>query len=82
MSQIITLNVAEVQENFEFVMNLVSKGHTIKIQSEDGVAMLTPLVTTTRGSEINIPDPEEFVPDPAMVNAYVSEQLADMTRNF
>jgi hypothetical protein len=44
--------------------------------------MMTPLVTKDRGSEINIPDPEEFVPDPAGVSAYVAESLGEMTADF
>jgi len=44
--------------------------------------MMTPLITKDKGSEINIPDPEEFVPDPAAVSAYVTESLGEMTQNF
>ena len=82
MNSIIALSCAEVEANFDFVFSLVERGHTIKITHEGGVCMLTPIVTKDRGSEINIPDPEEFVPDPAAVSAYVSESLGEMTQNF
>ncbi len=82
MNSIITLSCQEVQDNFEFVFSLVERGHTIKIIHDNGVCMMTPLVTKDRGSEINIPDPEEFVPDPAGVSAYVAESLGEMTQDF
>jgi hypothetical protein len=43
---------------------------------------MTPIATPSQGSQINIPDPEEFVPDPAFVAGYVSESLNEMTRDF
>ena len=80
MNSIITLSCQEVQDNFEFVFSLVERGHTIKIIHDNGVCMMTPLVTKDRGSEINIPDPEEFMLiDPAGVSAYVAESLGEMT---
>ena len=82
MNSIITLSCAEVQENFDFVFSLVERGHTIKIIHDGGVCMMTPLIKKDKGSEINIPDPEEFVPDPAAVSAYVTESLGEMTQNF
>ena len=82
MNSIITLSCQEVQDNFEFVFSLVERCHTIKIIHPNGVCMMTPLVTKDKGSEINIPDPEEFVPDPAGVSAYVAESLGEMTQNF
>ena len=82
MNSIITLSCEEVQENFDFVFSLVERGHTIKITHAGGVCMMTPLMTKDKGSEINIPEPEEFVPDPAAVSAYVAESLGEMTQNF
>ena len=82
MNSIITLSCAEVQENFDFVFSLVERGHTIKIIHDGGVCMMTPLISREKGSEINIPDPEEFVPDPAGVQAYVAESLGEMTQDF
>ena len=82
MNSIIILDCAEVQANFDFVFSLVERGHTIKIVHPGGICMMTPLVTKDKGSEINIPDPEEFVPDPAAVSAYVAESLGEMTQNF
>jgi|TARA_B100000073_G_scaffold204466_1_gene169579 hypothetical protein len=79
---IITLSVEEVQANFDFVFSLVERGHTIKIMHPNGICMMTPLVTKDHGSEINIPDPEEFVPDPAAVSTYVSQSLGEMTKDF
>ena len=69
--------------NFEFVFSLVERGHTIKLISESGhIVLMTPIATPNQGSKINIPDPEEFVPDPAFVAGYVSESLNEMTQDF
>lgn len=82
MNSLITLTAAEVAENFSFVMTLVERGHTIKITSDETIALMTPIATKNTGSQLNIPDPEEFEPDPAGVAAYVSESLSEMTRDF
>jgi len=82
MSSIITLTSDEVEKNFDFVFSLVERGHTIKILHEGHVVLMTPIATPSQGSQINIPDPEEFVPDPAFVAGYVSESLNEMTRDF
>ena len=83
MSSIITLTAQEAQDNFDFVFSLVERGHTIKLISESGhIVLMTPIATPNQGSKINIPDPEEFVPDPAFVAGYVSESLDEMTQDF
>ena len=38
---IITVEVAEFKANFDFIMSLVSKGHTVKINTGDKVAIIT-----------------------------------------
>lgn len=84
MSTIITLTVEEIEENFDFAFKLCQKGHTIKVVTEDGKAVImTPVMGYTQlDPGVNIPDPEEFTPDPAAVSAYVAESMAEMTRNF
>jgi len=84
MSTIITLTVEEIEDNFDFAIKLVEKGHTIKIITDNGKAVImTPVMGYTQlDPGVNIPDPEEFTPDPAAVGAYVAESLAEMTRDF
>lgn len=82
MSSIITLSSDEVEKNFDFVFSLVERGHTIKILHEGHVVLMTPIANPTQGSQLNIPDPEEFIPDPAFVAGYVSESLQEMTQDF
>ena len=44
---------------------------------------MTPVMGYTQlDPGVNIPDPEEFTPDPAAVSAYVAESMAEMTRDF
>ena len=38
---IISVDVAEFKANFDFIMSLVSKGHTVKINTGDKVAIIT-----------------------------------------
>jgi len=82
MTTLITLTSDEVESNFDFVFSLVERGHTIKILHEGSVVLMTPIATPSQGSQINIPDPEEFVPDPAMVAGYVQESLQEMSQDF
>tara|TARA_R100000406_G_C3076932_1_gene115799 strand:+ start:158 stop:397 length:240 start_codon:yes stop_codon:yes gene_type:complete len=77
---IISVEVAEFKANFDFIMSLVSKGHTVKINTGDKVAIITSVAQAP--PEINIPQPEEFVPDPAGTQAFVSESLGQMTKDF
>lgn len=56
----------------------------MKIVTNGGMTVLmTPMQPLqTQQPEINIPNPEEFQPDPAMVKEYVTESLGEMTRDF
>lgn len=82
MNSIISLTVEEVEANFDFVFSLVEKGHTIKINTEKGAVMMTP-VAKLQVAGVEIPQtPEEFAPDPAGTAAYVSESLSEMTKDF
>lgn len=81
---IISLQQEEFQENSSFVFSLLEKGHTVKIVTNGGMTVLmTPMQPLqTQQPEINIPNPEEFQPDPAMVKEYVTESLGEMTQDF
>tara|TARA_B100001057_G_C22440030_1_gene790818 strand:- start:372 stop:620 length:249 start_codon:yes stop_codon:yes gene_type:complete len=82
MNSIISLSVEEVEANFDFVFSLVEKGHTIKINTDKGAVMMTP-VAQLQVAGVDIPaTPEEFVPDPAGTSAFVSQSLAEMTQDF
>ena len=78
--KIISVEVAEFKANFDFIMSLVEKGHTVKIKTGDKVAIITSVAQSP--PEIDIPQPEEFVPDPAGTQAFVSESLGQMTQDF
>ena len=77
---IISVEVEEFKQNFDFIMSLVSKGHTVKINTGDKVAIITSVAQAP--PEIDIPSPEEFVPDPAVTQAFVAESLGQMTKDF
>jgi len=79
MNQLITVTVEEAQENFDFLFTLVERGHTIKIVTEKGACLMTPIANIP---EINIPTPESFTPDPVGVRNYVNESLGEMSQEF
>ena len=84
MSTIITLSQEEIESNFDFALKLCAKGHTIKVITKDEKAvLLTPVMGYTQlPDDVNIPDAEEFVPDPAAVGVYVAESMREMTKDF
>ena len=51
-----------------------------RINTGDKVAIITSVAQAP--PEINIPQPEEFVPDPAGTQAFVAESLGQMTKDF
>ena len=81
---LISLSQDEFQENSSFVFSLLEKGHTVKIVTNGGMTVLmTPMQQLqTQQPQINIPNPEEFQPDPVAVREYVNEYLEEMTENF
>ena len=47
---IISVEVAEFKANFDFIMSLVAKGHTVKINTGDKVAIITSCLLYTSPS--------------------------------
>ena len=83
---IIDLTQAELQENLPFSLSLVEKGHTLKVTTEKGiVCIISPVASVAEDPEepeLNIPYPEEFVPDPVGTRTFVDGALRDMTKGF
>ena len=83
---IISLTQAELQENLPFSLNLVEKGHTLKVTTEKGiVCIISPVASVAEDPEepdLNIPTPDEFVPDPVGTRTFVDGALRDMTQGF
>ena len=83
---IISLTQAELQENLPFSLSLVEKGHTLKVTTEKGiVCIISPVASVAEDPEepdLNIPTPDEFVPDPVGTRTFVDGALRDMTQGF
>ena len=83
---IIDLTQAELQENLPFSLNLVEKGHTLKVTTDKGiVCIISPVASVAEDPEepeLNIPNPDEFVPDPVGTRTFVDSALRDMTKGF
>tara|TARA_B100000902_G_C26606003_1_gene572793 strand:+ start:61 stop:318 length:258 start_codon:yes stop_codon:yes gene_type:complete len=83
---IINLTQAELQENLPFSLNLVEKGHTLKVTTDKGiVCIISPVASVAQDPEepeINIPKPDDFTPDPVGTRAFVEGSLKDMTQGF
>ena len=83
---IIDLTQAELQENLPFSLSLVEKGHTLKVTTDNGiVCIISPVASVAEDPEepeLNIPTPDEFVPDPVGTRAFVDGSLRDMTQGF
>ena len=83
---IIDLTQAELQENLPFSLSLVEKGHTLKVTTDKGiVCIISPVASVAQDPqepELNIPTPDEFVPDPVGTRAFVDGSLRDMTQGF
>jgi len=83
---IIDLTQAELQENLPFSLSLVEKGHTLKVTTDNGiVCIISPVASVAQDPQepdINIPNPDEFVPDPVGTRAFVDGSLRDMTQGF
>ena len=83
---IIELTQGELQDNLPFSLNLVEKGHTLKVTTDKGiVCIISPVASVAQDPEapdINIPNPDEFVPDPVGTRAFVDGALRDMTKGF
>tara|TARA_Y100001970_G_scaffold82728_1_gene104731 strand:+ start:2370 stop:2627 length:258 start_codon:yes stop_codon:yes gene_type:complete len=83
---IIELTQGELQDNLPFSLNLVEKGHTLKVTTDKGiVCIISPVASVAQDPQdpdINIPNPDEFVPDPVGTRAFVDGALRDMTKGF
>ena len=83
---IINLTQAELQDNLPFSLSLVEKGHTLKVTTDKGiVCIISPVASVAQDPqepELNIPTPDEFVPDPVGTRAFVDGSLRDMTQGF
>jgi len=83
---IIDLTQAELQENLPFSLSLVEKGHTLKVTTDNGiVCIISPVASVAQDPQVpdlNIPTPDEFVPDPVGTRAFVDGSLRDMTQGF
>tara|TARA_A100001388_G_C28739184_1_gene485883 strand:+ start:99 stop:353 length:255 start_codon:yes stop_codon:yes gene_type:complete len=82
---IIQLTQEEFEENVDFALKLVEKGHTVKMKTKrDRSVMIAPIAGfVEHDPRLNIPSPEEAeVDSPEDIAAYVQESLADMTRDF
>jgi|TARA_B100001094_G_scaffold320670_1_gene367242 hypothetical protein len=83
---IIDLTQAELQENLPFSLNLVEKGHTLKVTTDNGiVCIISPVASVAQDPQepdLNIPTPDEFVPDPVGTRAFVDGAMREMTQGF
>ena len=83
---IIELTQGELQDNLPFSLNLVEKGHTLKVTTDNGiVCIISPVASVGQDPQepdLNIPNPDEFVPDPVGTRAFVDGALREMTQGF
>ena len=83
---IINLSQEEFQENVPFSLRLVEKGNTLKVTTVNGVVcIISPVASVAQDPEapdLNIPKPDEFVPDPVGTRAFVDESMREMTKGF
>ncbi len=83
---IIELTQGELQDNLPFSLNLVEKGHTLKVTTDKGiVCIISPVASVGQDPQepdLNIPNPDEFVPDPVGTRAFVDGALREMTQGF
>ena len=83
---IIELTQGELQDNLPFSLNLVEKGHTLKVTTDKGiVCIISPVASVAQDPQepdLNIPTPEDFVPDPVGTRAYVDGALAEMSKDL
>jgi hypothetical protein len=74
---IISVDIQEIQTNFDFCFSLVERGYTLKIKTEKGVVLMTPIANTPI-----VPDALEMEPNPQEVREYVSESMGELTQEF
>lgn len=88
-AQIIEVKLEEVEQNFDFCLTLVERGHTIKI-TQDGKpsVLMVPIPEYEKALSVietanpPLPMPEGWQPDPAGVRQYVNEELSNMQKEL
>jgi len=88
-SSIIELKLEEVEQNFDFCLTLVERGHTLKIVIDGKPSVLmVPVPEYKKYASIDedvspeLPMPADWRPDPVGVRQYVSEELAEIEKEF
>lgn len=88
-SNIIEVKLEEIQENLDFCLTLVDRGHTIKIIQEGKPSVLMVPVPEYQkyGNMVEDPSPQlpipsDWRPDPVGVKQYVTEELASMQKEL
>ena len=83
---IISLSQSEFVENVPFSLSLVEKGHTLKVTTNNGiVGIVSPVAAVAQDPQepdLNIPTPDEFVPDPVGTRAFVDGAMREMTKGL
>ena len=83
---IINLTQGEFEENVPFSLTLVEKGNTLRVTTNKGiVCIISPVASVAQDPqepELNIPTPDEFVPDPVGTRAFVDGAMREMTQGF
>jgi antitoxin (DNA-binding transcriptional repressor) of toxin-antitoxin stability system len=89
IGNIIEVKVEEIQENLDFCLTLVDRGHTIKIVQEGKPSVLmVPVPEYQKYASIvedpspQLPLPANWQPDPIGVRQYVTEELAEMQKEL
>lgn len=88
-SNIIEVKLEEIQENLDFCLTLVDRGHTIKIIQEGKPSVLmVPVPEYQKFASVvedpspQLPIPADWRPDPIGVKQYVTEELAAMQKEL
>jgi antitoxin (DNA-binding transcriptional repressor) of toxin-antitoxin stability system len=88
-SNIIEVKLEEIQENLDFCLTLVDRGHTIKIVQEGKPSVLMVPVpeyqkfaSMVEDPSPQLPIPADWKPNPIGVKQYVTEELAEMQKEL
>ena len=88
-SNIIEVKLEEIQENLDFCLTLVDRGHTIKIVQEGKPSVLMVPVpeyqkfaSMVEDPSPQLPIPEDWKQNPIGVKQYVTEELAEMQKEL
>lgn len=88
-SNIIEVKLEEIENNLDFCLTLVDRGHTIKIvQDGKPSVLMVPVPEYQKFASIvedpspQLPLPANWQPDPVGVKQYVTEELAEMQKEL